>query len=81
MAQEEKPTPSAVEETSSKSSSLAISTRDRWFTQFPVVAARSQFTSHNLYIWERHIQAILRLRELVDNLKNIAPPKVDPNYK
>ena len=46
MTQEEKPTSLAVDEPSpsSKPSSLAISTTDWWFTQLPVVAARSQFT-------------------------------------
>ena len=41
MTREEKPTHSAVVETSSKSSNLTISTSDQWFTQLPVVAARS----------------------------------------
>ena len=66
---------------SSKPSSLAISTNDRWFTKLLVVAARSQFTGHNLYLWEQHIQANLRPRELVDHLTDIAPPKTDPHYK
>ena len=45
-----------------------------------MVTARSQFTGHNIYLWARHIQAILRLRNLLDHLKSEAPPGKDLSY-
>ena len=81
MAQEEKPATSAAEETTLKPYNLTISTSDRWFSQLPVVAARSQFTGHTLYLWVQHIQTILRLRELVDHLTDITPPKTASHHK
>ena len=87
MAQEGKVTTTLSECTSSETpsqaltTSLAISTNDRWFNQLPVVTTRSQFTSHNIYLWARHIQAILRPRNLLDHLTSEAPPGKDPRYK
>ena len=45
-----------------------------------MVTARSQFTGHNIYLWARHIQAILRLRNLLDHLKSEAPQGKDLSY-
>ena len=83
IAQEEKLISPSVEEISSgtPSTSLSISTNDRWFIQLPMIAARSQFTGRNIYLGVRHIQASLRPRNLVDRLTNIAPPKIDSLYK
>ena len=47
----------------------------------PAMAPRSQFTSHNIYLWVCHIQAILTPRKLLDHLPNQAPPDIDPQYK
>ena len=43
-----------------------------------MVAARSQFTGHNIHLWVRHIQAILRPRNLLNLLTNKAPSRTDP---
>ena len=61
--------------------SLPISTNDRWFNQLPVVTTRSQFTGHNIYLWARHTQAILWPRNLLDHLTSEAQPGKDPSYK
>ena len=44
-------------------------------------SCKKSVSGPQLNLWEGHIQAILRQRELVDPLKDIAPPKTDPHYK
>ena len=83
MAQEEKPASSPAEGACKKTpaTGLSLASSDRWFNQLPVVTARSQFTGHNIYFWARHIQATLRPRNLLDLLKNEAPPTIDASHK
>ena len=80
MAQEEKPATSTAKETHLKPSNITISTSHRWFSQLLVIAARSQFINHNLNLWARHIQTILRPRDLMDHLTDIAPPKIASHH-
>ena len=83
MAQEEKPVSSPAEGACSKtpSTSLSLAISDHCINQLPVVTARSQFTGHNIDLWVRHIQAILRPRNLLDHLTNDAPLATDPTHK
>ena len=42
-----------------------ITISNRWFSQLPVVAPRSQSTGHNIHLWVRHIQASASAKEKV----------------
>ena len=54
---------------------------DILFSQLPVVALRSQFMGHEFFLSERHVQAILRPRNLLDHLTKNVPSKTWPLYK
>ena len=74
--------PSMVETTQAAiSQGLSITSGDRWFNHLPVVTSRSQFTGHNYHLWTRHIQALLRPRNLLDHLIDPAPLQTDAQYK
>ena len=88
MAKEEKSTSSPLVDASSMpmvstSTRSSIPIGDRWFSQLPVVAARSQFNSLilNRHLWVRHVQVILIPRNLLDHLTGTASAKIDPQYK
>ena len=54
---------------------------DRWLTQLPVVAPRSQFNGHNLYLWEMVVDQALSPRSLLPHLTQDAPLPTDPRFK
>ena len=63
------------------SQGLSMTTGDRWFNQLPVVGPRSQFTGRNYQLWTRHIQTVLKPRNLEDHLTNKASPQEVSQYK
>ena len=72
----------SMEETTQAATSqgLSITGSDRWFNHLPVVTSWSQFTGHNYHLWKRHIQAVLRPRNLLDHLTDPAPSQTDAQY-
>ena len=66
---------------SPKKNEISLPMIDKWLTQLPVVAPRSQFNSHNLYLWEMVVDQALSPRSLLPHLTQDAPLSEDPLYK
>ena len=54
---------------------------DSWLAQLLVVAPRSQFNGHNLYLWEMVADQALSPRSLLPHLTQDAPLPTDPRFK
>ena len=54
---------------------------DKWLAQLLVVAPRSQFNGHNLYLWEMVVDQALNPRSLLPHLTQDASSSEDPLYK
>ena len=53
---------------------------DKWLSNLPIVAKCNVFNGNNLYLWERNIRAVLKLRKLLSHLTDDCPPEDDPNF-
>ena len=73
--------PHGAEAAASPRQSDVLPAGDKWLAQLPIVAPRSQFNGHNLYLWEMVVDQALSPRSLLPHLTQDARAATDPRYK